>query len=54
VPPGEHAVVFEYHSRLLPLGAILSGVATLGLLGVALLDRAAAARSKQPSFTQAA
>ncbi len=39
VPAGEHAVVFEYHSRFLPAGAAISLVAFAGLCWIAFSGR---------------
>ena len=39
VAPGSHTVVFEYHSRYLPAGAVISLAAIVGLVAVILADR---------------
>jgi hypothetical protein len=39
VEPGEHAVVFEYHSRWLPLGGTISLLSLAGLVCVIAADR---------------
>jgi uncharacterized membrane protein YfhO len=39
VGPGEHTVVFEYHSRWLPFGAAVSLASLAGLIWVIAADR---------------